>query len=176
MTHDPLDDVYSFVERAYIRLQAGDILNRCLEEENLQPISQMVENLVLAGPQSLGVLREVLAEAGARKIQVMDDLQQVFSGLEAGLNSYGIYIKDTIYARSIALLTSQRLEILLKEQGVTGEDIQLRCQQMLNDSHELAAGLANHIQLLEEIEKYLQDWILGLAYQSTRQSMVVRSL
>jgi hypothetical protein len=33
MVDDPLDSVYSIVERTYIRLQAGDILNRCLEGE-----------------------------------------------------------------------------------------------------------------------------------------------
>lgn len=31
---DPLEGVYSFVEKAYASLQAGDELFRCLEEQN----------------------------------------------------------------------------------------------------------------------------------------------
>jgi hypothetical protein len=59
MADDPIDAVYSYVERAYVRLQAGDILIRCMEEGNALPMQQMVEGLVLAGPQSLSVLREM---------------------------------------------------------------------------------------------------------------------
>ncbi len=81
MSHDPLDDVYSFVERAYIRLQAGDVLIRCMEEGNPAPLHQMVEGLILAGPQSINILREIMAEAGQRKLQVVDDLNQLSSDL-----------------------------------------------------------------------------------------------
>ena len=63
MSDDPLDAVYSYVERAYIRLQAGDVLIRCLDEANAAPIQQMVETLILAGPGSIGVLQEILSEA-----------------------------------------------------------------------------------------------------------------
>jgi HPt (histidine-containing phosphotransfer) domain-containing protein len=77
MADDPLDAVHSYVERAYIRLQAGDVLIRCLDEATAEPIQQMVEALILAGPSSISVLQEILSEAEQRKGQVLDDLHQL---------------------------------------------------------------------------------------------------
>ncbi len=77
MADDPLDAVHAYVERAYIRLQAGDVLIRCLDDATTAPIQQMVETLILAGPSSIGVLQEILAEAEQRKGQVLDDLHQL---------------------------------------------------------------------------------------------------
>jgi hypothetical protein len=125
MSDDPLDAVYSYVERAYIRLQAGDVLIRCLDEANAAPIQQMVETLVLAGPGSIGVLQEILVEAEQRKAQILDDLHQ------------------------------------LKAQATSPE--------LNQEGNEIIGNLEARIQLLDEIETYLQDWVWGLAYQTTRQ-------
>jgi hypothetical protein len=125
MADDPLDAVYSYVERAYIRLQAGDVLIRCLDEGYATPIQQMVETLVLAGPRSMGVLQEILAEAEQRKGQIMDDLHQ------------------------------------LKAQAANPE--------LTSDGSEIIGNLEARIRLLEDIGTYLQDWVWGLAYKSTRQ-------
>ncbi len=125
MADDPLDAVYSYVERAYIRLQAGDVLIRCLDEATAAPIQQMVETLILAGPGSISVLQEILAEAEQRKGQILDDLHQ------------------------------------LKARAASPE--------LNQDGNEIIGNLEARIRLLEEIETYLQDWVWGLAYQSTRQ-------
>ena len=125
MPDDPLNAVYSYVERAYIRLQAGDVLIRCLDEVNPAPIHQMVESLVLAGPESIGVLKEILAEAEQRKGQILDDLHQ-------------------LKARATAPGLDQ-------------------------DGREIMGNLEARIRLLEEIEIFLQDWVWGLAYETTRQ-------
>lgn len=169
MKEDPLDAVYSYVERAYIRLQAGDVLMRCMEEGSTSPIQQMVEGLVLAGPQSLSTLQEILAEAGQRKSQVMDDLHQVFSELEKGLRSYGVHIHGLKDALSVTRLTAENFIALLREQNISNEQDQSACLQLLVNSKELMVSLAGHIRLLEEIEKYLQDWSWSLVYQSARR-------
>ncbi len=171
MKDDPLDAVYSYVERAYVRLQAGDLLIRCLEEDSSTPIQQMVEGLVMAGPKSLVTLQEVLSETEHRKSQVMDDLHQVFSQLESGLKSYGFTIRGIKDSITVTRLTSVRFLAMLREQGIREEEVQVACLQLLRDSKELMVSLAGHIRLLEEIEKYLQDWLWGLAYQSARQGL-----
>ncbi len=176
MAHDPLDDVYSFVERAYIRLQAGDILIRCLEEGSPDPIQGMVEGLVVAGPQSINVLREILAEAGQRKAQVMDDLHQLFNDLGRNLNSYGVYLNNPESYLAITQLTPVRLLGMLRDQGIIDEKIQIDCLKILRDSRELMVSLTNHVRLLEDIETYLKDWLWGLAYQSARQGVDYRNL
>jgi hypothetical protein len=48
MVDKPLESVFSYVERAYMRLQAGDVLIRCLEDNSLEPIQEMVQGLVQA--------------------------------------------------------------------------------------------------------------------------------
>lgn len=169
MSDDPLDAVYSFVERAYVRLQAGDILIRCLDEDSSTPIQQFVEGLILAGPQSLNPLREILAEVEQRKAQAQDDLHQVFSEFEGSLKSYGAYLTSVKDAFSLLQLTSVRFLSFLREQNINEEKAQIACLQLLKDSRELMVSMARHIRLLEEIEAYLRDWIWGLAYQSTRQ-------
>lgn len=168
---DPLDAVYAFVERAYIRLQAGDVLLRCLELGNPSPMQSMVEGLVLAGPQSIGVMREMLAESAQRKMQVMDDLQQVFSEFETNLKNYGVRLRGMKNALEVTQLTSARFLALLQEHGVGDEEVQAVCLQILQDSRDLMDSMKGHVKLLEDIETYLQDWLWGLAYQSARQEM-----
>ena len=56
MIEESLETVFSVVERAFVRMQAGEVLVACLEAEDLTPIQKMVEDLVLAGPRSLNAL------------------------------------------------------------------------------------------------------------------------
>jgi hypothetical protein len=89
MGDDPLADVYAFVERAYVRMQAGDVLTQCLDEGRLAPLQSLVEMLIMAGPQSLDSLREILAEVYTRKGQLKNDQHQVFVNLEGELRGTG---------------------------------------------------------------------------------------
>lgn len=170
MSDDPLDAVYSYVERAYVRLQAGDLLLRCIEEGSTDPIQQIVESFVLAGPQSLDTLREILAEAAQRKSQVYDDLNQIYNQLEENLKSYGVQLGEIKGALGVTSLTPIRFLAMLREQGVVEEDQKIACLQVLKDARELMLSLAEHLQLFEEVEKYLADWLWVLAYQSVRQN------
>jgi hypothetical protein len=176
MVHDPLDDVYSFVERAYVRLQAGDVLIRCMEEGNPAPIHQMVEGLVLAGPQSINILREIMSETSQRKHQVVDDLNQLFSDLERSLKGYGVYLNDAKVYPTLPHLTPVRFLAVLREQGITEEKVQKDCLKILRNSRELIASLSDQVKLLDDIEIYLKDWIWGLAYQITRQEADSKNL
>lgn len=74
MPEDPLEAVFSMVERAFVRLQAGDVLGLCLEEDDTAPMQKLVEGLVLAGPQSLNALREIRAEASTRKEVLLGEI------------------------------------------------------------------------------------------------------
>lgn len=169
MSEDPMDVVYSLVERAYVRLQTSDVLIRCLEEGSSTPIQQMVEGLILAGPQSLGFLREMVLETGSRRSQVLEDLAQVYSELEKNLKNYGLELNDSANAYAAANLSSINFLQMLRDQQVVDEETQVTCLQLLRDGRELLISLIGHIRLLEEIETYLQDWLWGLAFESARQ-------
>jgi hypothetical protein len=170
MTDDPIYAVYSYVERAYIRLQAGDVLIRCLEEGNASPMNQLVEGLVLAGPQSLAVLGEMRSETAHRKSQVLDDLHQVYSDLEDSLLSFGVILTDLDSVQSVIGLEAVVFIKMMQEQGVLEKDCHATCLQILKESSEIIASLNQHVELLEEIEIYIQDWLWGLAYQQIRDA------
>lgn len=168
MDDDPLLSVYSYVERAYVRLQAGDLLTRCLDESSSLPLQRFVEGLLLAGPQSLQALREVLAETSQRKVQVQDDIHQMFQDLDKSLKSYGVQLENNLLVTAVHMSTEIVLA-MLRDQHLQDEQIQEHCVQMLKDGRDLEENLTTRLELLGEIETYLQDWIWGLAYQTVHQ-------
>lgn len=169
MADDPLLAVYAYVERAYLRLQASDVLTHCLEESDAEPMHNLVENLVLAGPQSLSALREILAEVILRKTQLKEDQQEVFSKLKDDLKLYVVNIPGLHTLNTLSRLTPIGFLSLLRQQGVEKDKDLLSCLQLLQASMEMIRSVSDHLSLLEEIEVYLQDWMWSLMYQSARQ-------
>lgn len=169
MNEDPLMAVYEFVERSYIRMQAGEVLNHCLDKGNSAPIQSLVEGLVLAGPESLSVLREILAEVNARKAQLADDWNQVLHKFFECLSGYGITAANQWTISSFSGLNPRSILSLLKQQGITEENIQAQCLHLFRETKELLESMGKNISLLREIENYLEDWLWGLIYQSCRQ-------
>ena len=164
MEDDPLHSVYAYVERAYVRLQAGDLLTRCVEENSITPVLQMVEGLILAGPQSLQALREILAETSQRKAQVQDDLNQLHQNLDKTLRSYEIHFDREDLPGLVALPPERFKQMLVTQQA--DEEAQVTCMQILRDSQELAEGLSSRIYILIEIVAQLKDRLWGVAYKS----------
>ena len=163
-----VDGVYSFVERAYVRMQAGDLLIRCLEDASIEPIQQLVENLVLDGPANINALREIQREAGRRKEQVEEDLNHLCNGCESTLKSYGVCLPVKLEnliggeAPQVALLD------MLRQQGVRDQGTQEACLQILKETRSIFESLSVRLALLAEIERYLGDWVWGLACLSGR--------
>jgi len=172
MADDPLGAVYAFVERAYVRMQASDLLTQCLEEGGATPLQKLVESLVLAGPQSLSALREISEEMAARSTQLEEDRRQVYTKLEGDLKSYGVRLGGRLTPQSLARLTPVAFLALLREQGVLEEEAQLACLQLLEDTLSVMETLQKHGKLLEEMEIYLEDWMWGLIYQSARDGRI----
>jgi hypothetical protein len=150
MVNRTTSSIYTIVEKTYYRLQAGDVLTHCIEDGSSAPIHEMIQEMVIAGPQSLDALREILGETIKRKSQVHDDLSQVINQLSIILKGYGL----------IEMMNTQEL---------FEADTRTGCLQVLMDSKELITTLDSKIQLLENIENYLQDWLWGLTYQSIRE-------
>jgi len=169
MANDPLESVHSFVERAYMRMQAGDILIRCMEEDSTQPIQQMIESLVLAGPRSLNALRETLMETEQRKSQVQDDLHQLMKNLEESLKSYGVNLNGNGNVEAITELSQVGFLSFLRMQEIDDQSTQKACLQILKDSRDLIETLSSNYLLLQEIEGYIRDWIWALVVQERHQ-------
>ena len=170
MANRPNSSIFSIVEKAYFRLQAGDVLTHCIEDSSPEPIKEMIQEMVLAGPQSLEALREILGETIKRKSQVYDDLNQVINQLSIILKGYGINMETQGGNLVLQNLTEQQLVNLMDQQGIKEKETRSSSQQVVRDSQELITTLNGKIQLLENIENYLQDWLWGLTYQFIRQS------
>ncbi len=162
--------IYSLVEKAYFRLQAGDVITHCIEDGSTQPIHEMIQEMVLAGPQSLEALREILSEASKRKSQVYDDLNQVTNQLSIILKGYGLNFEVQGSNQVLQIMTEDELVSMLDQQAVRDKEARSSSLQVLKDSRELISTLNGKILLLENIETYLQDWLWGLTYQSIRQT------
>jgi len=168
MGNKPISSIYSMVEKAYFRLQAGDVLTRSLEDGSSVPVHEMIQELVMAGPQSLEALREILGETTKRKTQVYDDLNQVANQLLIILKDYGLRPERLGSSQALQVLSEQRLIELMNEEQVEDPDTRSGSLHVLRDSQDLMATLSAKIALLENIETYLQDWLWGLTYQHIR--------
>ncbi len=169
MGNKPSATIYSIVEKAYFRLQAGDVLSHCMEDGTTGPIHEMIQEMVLAGPQSLDAIREILAEAMKRKSQVHDDLSQVVNQLAIILKGYGIKLEASGGSQMLQSIDEGRLSNLMDAQEIFDSETRSGCLEVMKDSRELISTLNSKIELLENIENYLQDWLWGLTYQFIRQ-------
>lgn len=170
MANKPSSTIYAIVEKAYFRLQAGDVLNHCIEDASTHPIHEMIQEMVVAGPQNLEALREILGETSKRKSQVYDDLNQVTNQLSIILKGFGVSLEAQGSNQALHTLTENQLVDLMDTQGVTEKETRSSTLQVMKDSRELINTLNGKILLLENIETYLQDWLWGLTYQSIRQA------
>jgi hypothetical protein len=168
MGNKPTSSIYSMVEKAYFRLQAGDVLTRSLEDGSTAPAHEMIQEMVMAGPQSLEALREILGETSKRKAQVYDDLNQVTNQLLIIMKDYGLNLERLGGSQALLSLSEQRLIELMNEEQVGDPDTRSTSLHVLRDSQDLMVTLKSKIALLENIETYLQDWLWGLTYQHIR--------
>ena len=165
MANRPNSAIYSIVEKAYYRLQAGDVLSHCMEDGSTGPIHEMIQAMVVAGPQSIEAIREILGEALKRKTQVYDDLNQVTNQLSIIIKGYGFNFEAHIGSQIFQSLTENQLLVMMDAQNIVDPETRSGCLQVIADSRELINTLNGKILLLENIELYLKDWLLGLTYQ-----------
>lgn len=170
MFEDKSDPVYTLVERAYVRLQAGDILVMCMEQGDPAPIRQLVENLIVAGPQNLIALREIIAELNTRKSQLHNDFHEILDDLDDSLIKMGVS-KATAQQINPLEIEPERFMLLLLEEGLEHKMERLECLQFLENSQEMIESVLENITLLEDLEIYLNDWLWGLIYQTTRDEI-----
>ena len=141
MGNKPGSAIYSIVEKAYFRLQAGDVLSHCLEDGSTDPVHEMLKEMVLAGPQSLEALREILAEAMKRKTQVYDDLNQVTNQLSIIFKGYGVSLEKQGGNQILQSMKEDQLLKILDEQNVIENEARTGCLQVFRDSQELMSTL-----------------------------------
>ena len=94
-----------------------------------------------------------------------DDLNQVTNQLSIILQGYGISLERLGGNQAIQSLNEQQLFFMLDELKIVDTEERSGCVQILKNTRELITALTSKIQLLENIETYLHDWLWGLTYQ-----------
>ncbi len=156
-------------DREYIRMKVGDVIMLCLDDSSVIPIQRLVESLVIIGPESLDVLREILSEISLRRAQVRDDQQQVFQGFHSNLTKMGVIFKTNNRVQSFFGIRPVHIINSLKRNGVQDSEIHNQCMQMLVDTRELMFDFRSKLDLLDRIEHYLIDWTWAVLYFSSHQ-------
>jgi hypothetical protein len=173
MNEKSASPVQSFMERAYVRLKTGEVLIHCIEKGNAVPMQQMVENLVLAGPESLGTFREVLSEVSSRRSQLEADVEQVYLDLVKNLEKMGIIPEELMSASNGENSVPEKCNDLLKLQPAKDESRRMSYLQLVLNTQEITKCLLEQINLIGEIERYLEDWLWGLIYQSVHDTGLI---
>lgn len=164
-----MDYQLPYNERKYIRIKVDDVLMVCMEDSSAVPIQKLVESLVIVGPESLGILREILSEISLRRAQVRIDQEQVYEGLITNLESMGVKWISSRDENNFYPIRLAHLQDTLKKSGIQDDEVCYRCVQLWVDSHELINDLRIKLDLLDRMEQYLADWIVAVYYLSAHQ-------
>ena len=164
-----MDNQLPLGEREYIRMKVGNVLMVCLEDSSALPIQKLVESLVMVGPESLDIMREILSEITIRRMQIRNDQQLVYRGFHSSMDSLGARFKTSSSMNSFFEIRPVHILNALKRNGVTEEDAKTQCLQILTDTRELMSELHSKLDLLDRMEQYLLDWTWAVLYLSSRQ-------
>jgi hypothetical protein len=169
MADESLETVFSLVERAFVRMEAGEVLIHCLEKDDITPIQKFVEELVLTGPRSLNALREIRSEVEERKERLHGEITHQFSVMEMKLRNYDIQLSGLPPSLSLCGFEKVGFAQLLQQMKVLDVERQQECLRLIHEGKEVMSLIARQILLLEEMSFYLNDWMWGVIYQSAHQ-------
>ena len=125
------------------------------------------------------IFQLVWLELGQRKTQLMSGILAIALGIAVivAIRSISLVSEKAVAInldnlggnQALQTLNQQQLCDILDEQGIADAEARSSSMQVLMSSQELISTLAIKIQLLENIETYLQDWLWGLTYQFIQQ-------
>lgn len=178
---EPLDEVLTLAERVYVRMQAEQLIRQCLDRGDPTPFNSLLENLVLAGVSSLGVLREIQDELLSAKTHLGREGMSVRQDLVQALSEFGVKLPQLLSAEApdaFRAICSQGLRQDARRaasQRLEAEDERL-LQEICTEAGTRVSGIARRLSLLKRMERIVTDWEEGLLFEAfqERESPVVR--
>ncbi len=169
---DALEDLYGYAQRSYIRMEAEQLIQECLELGDTDPLLRLVEGLVVHGASSLALLREVLEELRAQKLSLGRRSWEIRNDLLQALSEFGVYMPRLLSAQPaevIRELCDRDLQRRVRERAsdLTPEEGSL-LEEICHDAGEQVRTIARHMALLTSLEQTVHDWLTGLAYEAVR--------
>jgi hypothetical protein len=166
----PLNELLKVAERAYVRMEAEQLIEDCLHHGDVSSFDNLVEELVLAGASSLEVLREILLVIRARKSDAGQEGINVRQDLMDALAEFDLEIPSTLQGSPV----DARLRICADELSeevrrsmdqLNAEDAFL-VQEICREAGRRVEKIAYQVAMLSKLEASVLDWIDGLAYES----------
>jgi hypothetical protein len=173
MSH-PLDDLLSFAERSYIRMQAEGLISHCLAQGDVTAFDDLVEGLVLAGDSSLAVMHEIIEEIDAAKSKHRQEGLGVRQDLSDALEEFGVHLPQLMLVtppEAFHRIVTQGLKAEIRQAapGLAKED-EILLEEICADAAERITKVARRMALLGQIEANVRDWWGCLAYHAARSS------
>jgi hypothetical protein len=162
-----LDRLLRLAEQSYIRTEAEMLITACIHDGDLDPFNDLLQELVMAGPTSLFVLREMHQIIRALKSQLCQEGLGIRQDLQQALLDFGIHLPDELIMRDTESWWPN--QDLTREIQATATNLELAsaalAQEICVDAGNKVSKLARRIVLANELELAVQDWISGLLYE-----------
>ncbi|SRR5258708_5082680 len=160
---DPLS-LFAMAELNLLRTQALDLFDRCLAESNLAPIIGFIERYIQEDPPHLPLLREFSEGLHQRLLSLrayqFDVRQRV---LQTFADDYGAEIGPLLPANAYHLLNvKQVLDYARKHSKEIADDDMLMLGKLLEASVKTAARLQSQIEMVDQLQLLVQDWVKAL--------------
>jgi hypothetical protein len=170
----PLDDLISLAERTYVRLEAEQLIEDCLIKANPEPFNKLLEELVMAGTDSLVVFREILTVIRSAKSTLNQDGMGVQNDLKKTLSQFGVGLPHAPSGgtqESFWQIYHYGLyqEITAHAPWLEIED-QLLLEEICNEAGKRVAQIVRRLVLLKGLEEHVLDWINGMIYEIAHSS------
>jgi hypothetical protein len=171
---EPLDDVLTLAERVYVRMQAEQLIRQCLDRGDPRPFNALLENLVLAGVSSLGVMREIQEELQSAKTHLGHEGLTVRQDLVQALSEFGVQLPQLLSAEApdaFRRICSQGLREDARRAAVARleADDERLLQEICTEAGTRVSGIARRLSLLNRMEKVVLDWQEGLLFEAFQE-------
>jgi hypothetical protein len=169
--NEPLDEVLTLAERVYVRMQAEQLIRHCLDRGDPAPFNSLLENLVLAGVSSLGVMREIQEELQSTRTHLGREGMSVRQDLVQALSEFGVQLPQLLSAEApdaFRRICSQGLcqdARRAAPKRLEAEDERL-LQEICSEAGSRVSGIARRLSLLSRMEKVVVDWQEGLVFEA----------
>lgn len=176
----PLDDLLTIAERAYVRMQAEQLISQCLDEGDASALEALIQQLVLAGAPSLAVLREIREEIGSVLSSLRQEGLAVRQELKDALAGFGLQMPQLLAAdppEAFRRISGQGLrnEVKKAASGLVSED-QLLLEEICREAGDRVSTIASRLALLGKVDRAVHDWLVSLAYEAAHTSQELEIL
>ena len=168
-------ELLPIAERIYMRMQALDVLHRCLEDYTSSPMKEMLDEIIGDESPDLVLLSELLSDMKSlhltlseRRYESRDRVVAVCrDGYELEIGEFSSPPGSIDYG---ALTSEELLENLAGQVENLDEDEVLLLSELFAESTQLFAKLSRQIQVIKALLGYLEDWLQALQIEIVREA------